>query len=384
MAMNFRLRKVINFSRFSKAGNTEIIQSITNRLLRIDAPSSGSKRRILIGRISPIFQGIPDSISYKVYSGSELFLLPEIGLYSLRFISSGTMKSGSVRFFEKIGQLSNTELREVQSLLGMVLEMASADTRNLIQSIEATSATIAADKAAQDATNAANAAAIAAAQAAANTANSGVEAVNTIATQISETMVINETFAVPMNAFIVQASGLYHAVLDLIKVDGTKGVQLSLTDADGDEQGFSQLISPYLGDVQKACVELTASQLTGNSYPLSFLCQGNKLSTVVGTPPVTPPTGGQVTGINGLPVNGIVQFNSGHSIQKWDDSVVARGVMQETISAWSGVSEARAWNDKVYLLFSNGGIAAVEPPDFVLQIIPQDDWTKAQMMGDLI
>lgn len=277
MAFSFRLRKCINFSKFSKAGNTEIIPVLTSRLLRVDVSPTGSRRKILIGKIIPIYQGFSDSISYKIYSESQLILLPEIGMYSLRFISSGVMKFGNVRFFEKIGQLSNTELRNVQSLLGMVAEMASADTRNLIQSIEATSATIAADKAAQEIINSTNAASIAAAQ--------------TVATEITEQMVINETFSLPQTAFIVQASGLYHAVMSLVKVDGSKGVQLSLTDADGDDQGFSQLISPYMGDTQKATVELTANQLADNAFPLSFLCQGRKLSAVGGTP-TTPPSQG--------------------------------------------------------------------------------------------
>lgn len=163
--------------------------------------------------------------------------------------------------------------------------MASADTRNLIQSIETTSATIAADKAAQDATNATNAAAIAAAQAAADTANSGVAAVNTVAAQITDEMVINEPFTIPVTAFVRQNSGLYHAVLDLLKLDGSKGIQLSLIDNDGDEQGFSQLIAKYNGNSQKVAIELTENQKNDGSYPLTLLCQGQRLMSA--TAPVT-------------------------------------------------------------------------------------------------
>lgn len=166
--------------------------------------------------------------------------------------------------------------------------MASADTRSLIQSIEANSATIAADKVAQDATNTSNAAAIAAAQLAADTANSGVAAVNTMATQISDEMVVNEPFDVSVTAFVLQASGLYHAILDLVKIDGSKGVQMSLTDNEGDEQGFSQLIAKYSGNAQKVAVELTANQKNDSSYPLALLCQGRKLAAMVGIPPVAP------------------------------------------------------------------------------------------------
>jgi len=167
------------------------------------------------------------------------------------------------------------------------LIMASADTRNLVQAVETANSTITADKATQDAINLANAQAIAAAQATADTANTGVAAVNTIATQITDEMVINEFFSVPVTAFVVQASGLYHAVLDLIKIDGSKGVQMSLTDASGDEQGFSQLMAKYQGDVQKCAVELTATQYSGSEYPMSLVCQGQRLMsapTVSGTP----------------------------------------------------------------------------------------------------
>ena len=188
----------------------------------------------------------------------------------------------------------------------------SSDTRNILQTFTNTAATIATNQAAQeaavvaqnaanvaqdaanaaqivaqDAANAAQAAATLAAQTAANTANAGVTAVTATTTEISGNMVINEVFSIPSSAFVLQGSGLYHAIMSLIKVDGPKGVQLSLTDSDGDAQGFSQLISPYLGDVQKATVELTASQFANNDYPLSFICQGCKLPAVT-----TPPSGG--------------------------------------------------------------------------------------------
>lgn len=194
----------------------------------------------------------------------------------------------------------------------------SSDTRNILQTFTNTATTIASNQAAQeaavvaqnvanvaqdtanaaqivaqDAANAAQAAATLAAQTAANTANAGVTAVTATTTEISGNMVINEVFSIPSSAFVLQGSGLlpgsglYHAIMSLIKVDGTKGVQLSLTDSDGDDQGFSQLISPYLGDVQKATVELTASQFANNDYPLSFICQGCKLPAVT-----TPPSGG--------------------------------------------------------------------------------------------
>jgi hypothetical protein len=161
------------------------------------------------------------------------------------------------------------------------LIMASADTRNLIQQTEANAATILANKIAQDAANESNALLVAAAQLAADTANSSVEAVQATTTELSGEMVINEAFTLPLNAFTLQASGLYHAILDLIKVDGSKGVQMSLIDNDGDEQGFSQLMANYGGDTQKVAVELTANQKNDSSYPLALLCQGRKLAAMV-------------------------------------------------------------------------------------------------------
>ena len=109
-----------------------------------------------------------------------------------------------------------------------------------------------------------------------------IESLIEITTQINREMLISEVFIVLANNFTLQqTSGLYHAVYSLTKVDGSKGVQLVLTDNDGDDQGLAQIISPYNGDYQKIAVELTASQLASNSYPLSFLCQGRKLLPTV-------------------------------------------------------------------------------------------------------
>ena len=93
----------------------------------------------------------------------------------------------------------------------------------------------------------------------------------------------------PSTAFALKPSGLYHAVLDLIKIDGSNGVQLSLTDNGGDEQGFSQLMIKYGENMQKVAIELTASQKNDSSYPLTLLCQGRKLTAVIPPNPPSPP-----------------------------------------------------------------------------------------------
>ena len=184
--------------------------------------------------------------------------------------------------------LNRIPQQTLQILSGIDL-MASADTRNLIQSIEATGAAILADKNAQNAINASNTAAIVAVQTTASLTNSGIAAINTATAQISSEMIINESFQVPSTAFTLQSSGLYHAVLDLIKIDGSNGVQLSLTDNGGDEQGFSQLMIKYGENTQKVAIEFTASQKNDSSYPLSLLCQGRKLTTVIPPNPPSPP-----------------------------------------------------------------------------------------------
>ena len=183
-------------------------------------------------------------------------------------------------------ELLNRIPQQVLQILSGIDLMKSADTRNLIQSIEANEEAITADRLAQNAINASNTAAIVAVQATASLANSGIAAINTATAQISSEMIINESFQVLSTAFTLKPSGLYHAVLDLIKINGSDGVQLSLTDGGGDEQGFSQLMIKYGENMQKVAIELTASQKTDSSYPLTLLCQGRKLIVPIVTPPV--------------------------------------------------------------------------------------------------
>lgn len=352
MGFNFRLRKCINFSKFSQAGDTEIIPSLSNRLLKIDVAPNHPRGKILVGKISPIFQGLPDSISYKIYSGSEIFLLPELGTYSLRFTSSGALRFGAVRFFEKIGHLSDSELHQFQILLGKEAEMASSDTRNLINAVQTSTASIASNQAAQDSINSANAAAITAAQLAADNFN--------------KEMIISEKFSLSAADFVAQLNGVYHAIVNLILVDGSKGVSLTLTDADGDDQGFSQLISPYMGDAQKACAEISASQLADNSYPLSLLCQGHKLISA----PAVPPAG--------------LSLGNGFTAEKNADILHIKGPTGNAIATIASVAEARFFSGKVYISFNAGNFAFMEPPDFIMQTSNSADFTASQATGVLI
>ena len=132
------------------------------------------------------------------------------------------------------------------------------------------------------------AAAILAAQTAADLANQTIVSVNdelnavkSTVVSVTEDMVTQDSFSVVASDFVI-VGDFYHAIKPLVKVSGSTPVQMSLTDSLGEEQGFSQLISPYLGDSMKACVELNASQFADNTYPLTFLVQGKRISTMAG------------------------------------------------------------------------------------------------------
>ena len=98
---------------------------------------------------------------------------------------------------------------------------------------------------------------------------------------VTEDMVTQDSFSINASDFVM-VGDFYHAIKPLVKVSGATPVQMSLTDSLGEEQGFSQLISPYLGDSMKACVEFNASQFADNTYPLTFCVQGKRISSVAG------------------------------------------------------------------------------------------------------
>ena len=133
------------------------------------------------------------------------------------------------------------------------------------------------------------AAAILAAQTAADLANQTIVSVNdelnavkSTVVSVTEDMVTQDSFSVVASDFVI-VGDFYHAIKPLVKVSGSTPVQMSLTDSMGEEQGFSQLISPYLGDSMKACVELNASQFADDTYPLTFLVQGMRAAVVAGS-----------------------------------------------------------------------------------------------------
>ena len=302
----------------SANNNSQLIEGITNPDILIDISNNETvqngflvQRLVNSGKVFKIRwiqAGISGNLTAVPYGIQELLLdIPfplnpfNLEIIPGRFQFKYSIKI-SVRVFNpiysslaaKLGiplELLNRIPQQTLQILSGIDLMASADTRNLIQSIEATGAAIAADKTTQNAINSSNAAGIAAAQATASSANSGIAAINTATAQISSEMVINESFQVSTTAFTLQPSGFYHAVLNLIKIDGVNGVQMSLTDSGGDEQGFSQLMIKYDGNAQKVAIEFTASQKNDSSYPLTLLAQGRKLTTPVIPNPPDPAAG---------------------------------------------------------------------------------------------
>lgn len=234
----------------------------------------GSKRSIYYGDTEHSLD-VPSSVNE----------LGESETYSLRFFPARYNYHCRVSVYEKsldidLGALSEKTglpiafLRLQNTQLLQVLEgfntMASSDTRNLIAQLESTTA-----KADQ------GLAAAATAQASVDAVTATVSTVQSVVTDIKESSLIQESFDLFVSMF-TQIGNVYRAVVPLQQIDGTKGVQLSLTDSDGEDQGFSQLISRYGEDDQKIAVELTATQYMDNTYPLRFLCQGQRITTVSG------------------------------------------------------------------------------------------------------
>jgi hypothetical protein len=151
----------------------------------------------------------------------------------------------------------------LQILLGLHT-MPSSDTRNVLSAIEQQGQTITA----QGNT-------ITSQQALLDAANLKLGSVETELVTVKTESLIQEEFTLNQTDFTLN-NGRWTAFKMLAELNGTKAVQMSCIDADGDEQGFSQLMHPYAGDVQKVAVELSATQYAENAYPLSFLVQGNR------------------------------------------------------------------------------------------------------------
>lgn len=134
------------------------------------------------------------------------------------------------------------------------LTMANSDMRTLLGGMGETKALVDSNKAAQDLTNLST--------------NQSIETVKALA-------LIQEVFQLNDDSFTLTGQ-IYRAVVTMLTVDGTQGVGMSLTDAEGDEQ-LVQMVSGYDGAAQDVSVELTVSQWGSNSYPLTLICQGMRV-----------------------------------------------------------------------------------------------------------
>jgi hypothetical protein len=232
--------------------------------------------------------------------------------------------------------LQKTPEQTLQILLGLHT-MPSSDTRNVLEALETQGQTI---------LNQGNT--IASQQAALDAANLKLGTVETELVTVKTESLIQEEFSLSQSDFILSGTRWIASKL-LEALDGSKSVQMSCIDADGDEQGFSQLMHPFMGDVQKAAVELSATQYAENAYPLSFLVQGNRKigqgSTAAGWV-VLPGSDRSFRVLNGSLEN---TQDGGLNINLMGDSIV---------EAFISVMDSQVWaknQSNEYLIFSANG-----------------------------
>jgi hypothetical protein len=235
-------------------------------------------QRTLKGKLIPLSYGETEII----------FDVPDLlQTFDLELIPSRLQFEYSVEIFTRIFDPIYAELTErlgiplqllqkmpeqiLQILLGLHT-MPSSDTRNVLEALEIQGQTIAT----QGTT-------IASQQAALDAANLKLGTVETELVTVKTESLIQEEFTLSQSDFILSGTRWVASKL-LEALDGSKSVQMSCVDADGDEQGFSQLMHPFMGDVQKAAVELSATQYAENAYPLKFLVQGNRAVSQDTTP----------------------------------------------------------------------------------------------------
>lgn len=146
---------------------------------------------------------------------------------------------------------------QLLDLLLMINPSKSADTRNMIASIEAAQSIAAA------------------AEVKASAADTKAETANTTLISVQSEMVEQRDFEVVAASFVLVGDKMVATVThDLL---GSKP-QMSLVDGQGDEQGFSQLIAPT-ADTCK--IELTQNQFDNAEFPLTLSIQGKNGSAVV-------------------------------------------------------------------------------------------------------
>lgn len=188
---------------------------------------------------------------------------------------------------EKLGISVNTlQFFPEQTLLfleGLNL-MAGSDTRKLQADLQAIA----------NAANAADAKAVAA-DAKASSAQTKATTVEGELISAKAEMVQSREFELTQASFVLGTNEFGPCYIATVTHDLMGGtVQMSLLDADGDAQGYSQLIANKPGQPDKAMVELSTAQYMENSFPLNFVLQGQVGAGVVPTSP----------GMNGLAVQG--------------------------------------------------------------------------------
>lgn len=279
--MTFNLKTTLNVS----ANNSiQLIQGLTkiNLLIEIfgnDTFASGSRiersfKKGYVFRLRWLQNGLRGSLVSASYGTEDfIFNVPNpLEPFDIEVIPNRYQFTYVVKVFEKVFNPSYANLTEKLGIPLSLLEsfpestllalqginlMANTDTRTTLAAIEA--AALKADQALTVGQGAQTKADL--------TANSLVEA--------KTEMVLDRRFELSQAMFTLENGFM---VADVTH-DLTAGQpQMSLTDAQGDEQGFAQLIakSPSV-----ARVELSMSQYNDNSYPLTFLCQGSKGTAIV-------------------------------------------------------------------------------------------------------
>lgn len=219
--------------------------------------------------------GIYGSFIYLPYGTHEILLdVPHPGTpfdlelipnrfqfeYNLK-VSRRVLSPLALEMSEKWGiDASALELIPYQTLLTLkeINIMASSDTRNILSQVEAA------------------AAAAQAAQTKADSASTSVTNLQTVVADVEVAMVTTETASKLKSDFSIMPNGSYIATYQLQALNGGSGVLAQVYDAQGDEQGFSQVILGYNGNPDMVAIELSATQHAENAYPLKIVFQGKR------------------------------------------------------------------------------------------------------------
>jgi hypothetical protein len=220
----------------------------------IDQNSVGKIRAVQNG-LAGIWIGIPygdTEILFEVQNPLEPFTLEFIPGYYLWDYNLEVFVSFPNPRFDALRDKWGLNEEQISTLPNQILEILmvldsskSADTRNMIASIERT----------------------------AEIANRADQTSTTVAADLiaaKDEMVQNREFSLVAASF--SRIGSYYVAEVAHDLTGSKP-QLSLIDNEGDEQGFSQLIA---NGIDKAKVELTVNQFENGSFPLTLTIQGKE------------------------------------------------------------------------------------------------------------